>query len=188
MFQFYLTGVATKQRPDTPTALEPGQCLDSSFRSRSGGSLLLQGLDAQGGGLAKAGVRTGRHLQDLARKFAPAPRFVSVHLPLNTFMVTLNVFFQGCGVLRALIIFYIQWKPLNVIIDNVFTDIKCFQIDQVPNNCPLVILYQLEASYCHHLVNVITFICHALSGFYCNTFFLEERFQACFCICLFDLN
>jgi hypothetical protein len=94
LFQFCWTGVAAKQCPDTSAALEPGQCLDSSFRSRSGGSLLLQGLDAQGGGLAKAGVRAGRHLQDLARKFAPAPRFVSLHLTLNTFMVTLKIYFK----------------------------------------------------------------------------------------------
>ncbi len=41
----------------------------------------------------------------------------------------------------------------------------------------LVTLYQLEAAYCHHLVKFITFICHTLSGFYCNTFFWRKGFR-----------
>ncbi len=64
-----------------------------------------------------------------------------------------------------------------MITDNVLAVIKFIQIDQVPNKHLFVSSCQFEAAYCHHLVNVITFICHTLSGFYCNTFFWRKGFK-----------
>ncbi len=76
-----------------------------------------------------------------------------VNLEFQTKINNTNCIVTTYVVLRIIIV---QWKPLNVITDNVFLQFMITQIDQVPNNCLLVTLYQQEAAYCYHSVNAIT--------------------------------